>query len=59
MAFLRPAPESQIAIGQRPQLSLFGNDYAIADGTGVRDYIHVICSLKGPAPLRGFTIQIN
>lgn len=32
---------SQVAIGQRPQLSIFGNDYPTPDGTGKRDYIHV------------------
>lgn len=32
---------SQVAIGRREQLSVFGNDYPTADGTGVRDYIHV------------------
>ena len=29
------------AIGKRPQVSIFGTDYTTADGTGVRDYIHV------------------
>lgn len=33
---------SQVAIGRLPQLSVFGNDYATSDGTGVRDYIHVV-----------------
>jgi UDP-glucose 4-epimerase len=32
---------TQVAVGQRPQLQVFGSDYATADGTGVRDYIHV------------------
>ena len=32
---------AQVAVGRRPQLSVFGGDYATADGTGVRDYIHV------------------
>jgi len=31
----------QAALGLRPQLSIFGTDYATPDGTGVRDYIHV------------------
>ena len=35
---------SQVAIGKRPFLSVFGNDYDTPDGTGVRDYIHV-CDL--------------
>lgn len=33
---------SQVAVGQREKLSIFGNDYATPDGTGVRDYIHVV-----------------
>ncbi len=33
---------SQVAVGKRAQLSVFGNDYPTADGTGVRDYIHVM-----------------
>lgn len=33
---------SQVAVGKRPQLSIFGNDYDTVDGTGVRDYIHVV-----------------
>lgn len=32
---------SQVAIGQRPQLTVFGDDYDTPDGTAVRDYIHV------------------
>lgn len=32
---------SQVAVGRRPVLSVFGNDYPTPDGTGVRDYIHV------------------
>ena len=33
---------TQVAIGKRPFLSIYGNDYATEDGTGVRDYIHVV-----------------
>ena len=33
---------SQVAAGKLKQLSIFGNDYPTADGTGVRDYIHVV-----------------
>lgn len=32
---------AQVAVGQRPFLSVYGSDYATPDGTGVRDYIHV------------------
>ncbi len=33
---------SQVAIGKRDELNIFGNDYNTIDGTGVRDYIHVV-----------------
>ncbi|MWV56053.1 UDP-glucose 4-epimerase GalE [Streptococcus zhangguiae] len=33
---------AQVAVGKRPELSIFGNDYDTVDGTGVRDYIHVV-----------------
>ena len=32
---------AQVAVGRRPYLQVFGNDYDTSDGTGVRDYIHV------------------
>jgi len=32
---------SQVAIGRRPCVNVFGNDYETPDGTGVRDYIHI------------------
>ncbi len=33
---------SQVAVGKLPRLNVFGNDYPTPDGTGVRDYIHVV-----------------
>ena len=33
---------AQVAVGRRPKLRVFGNDYPTPDGTGVRDYIHVM-----------------
>lgn len=33
---------TQVALGQREHLSVFGSDYPTVDGTGVRDYIHVV-----------------
>ncbi len=33
---------AQVAVGRRPRLSIYGNDYPTVDGTGVRDYIHVV-----------------
>ncbi len=38
---------SQVAVGKLEQLSVFGNDYPTRDGTGVRDYIHVVDLVKG------------
>jgi len=36
-----------VAVGRRPHLSVFGDDYATPDGTGVRDYIHVVDLAEG------------
>ncbi|MBF4313336.1 NAD-dependent epimerase/dehydratase family protein, partial [Vibrio anguillarum] len=33
---------AQVAVGRREKLSIFGSDYPTPDGTGVRDYIHVM-----------------
>lgn len=38
---------SQVAVGRREKLSVFGNDYDTHDGTGVRDYIHVVDLARG------------
>ena len=38
---------SQVAVGKLKKLSVFGGDYATVDGTGVRDYIHVVDLAKG------------
>ena len=38
---------AQVAVGRRAQLSVFGNDYATPDGTGLRDYIHVTDLAEG------------
>jgi UDP-glucose 4-epimerase len=38
---------SQVAVGRRPELSIFGGDYPTHDGTGVRDYIHVVDLARG------------
>ncbi|WPD23195.1 MAG: UDP-glucose 4-epimerase GalE [Candidatus Electrothrix scaldis] len=38
---------SQVAVGRLEQLSVFGDDYPTPDGTGVRDYIHVVDLAKG------------
>lgn len=38
---------AQVAVGKRDKLSVFGNDYSTQDGTGVRDYIHVMDLVEG------------
>jgi len=38
---------TQVAVGKREYLGVFGNDYDTPDGTGVRDYIHVVDLAKG------------
>ena len=38
---------AQTAVGKREKLSVFGNDYDTHDGTGVRDYIHVMDLAQG------------
>ncbi len=38
---------AQVAVGRRPYLNVFGGDYPTPDGTGVRDYIHVVDLARG------------
>lgn len=38
---------TQVAVGKRAELGVFGNDYDTPDGTGVRDYIHIVDLAKG------------
>jgi len=38
---------AQVAVGRRSELSVFGNDYDTPDGTGIRDYLHVMDLAKG------------
>lgn len=38
---------SQVAVGKRPHVNVFGDDYDTPDGTGVRDYIHVVDLARG------------
>lgn len=54
---------TQVAVGKRPHLNVYGNDYKTVDGTGVRDYIHVVdlarghlCALKKLATKPGLVI---
>lgn len=45
---------AQVAVGRLERLSVFGNDYPTPDGTGVRDYIHVVDLAKGHVAALGF-----
>ncbi len=54
---------AQVAVGKREKLSVFGNDYPTPDGTGVRDYIHVVdlarghlCAIRRARSVRGCEI---
>jgi UDP-glucose 4-epimerase len=40
---------AQVAVGRRPELRIYGGDYPTPDGTGVRDYIHVMDLAEGHA----------
>jgi UDP-glucose 4-epimerase len=37
----------QVAVGRRPHVNVFGDDYPTPDGTGVRDYLHVVDLAEG------------
>ena len=48
---------TQVAVGRREKLSVYGNDYDTHDGTGVRDYIHVVDLAKGHVAAVKYTTQ--
>ena len=48
---------TQVAVGRREYLSVFGNDYDTHDGTGVRDYIHVVDLAKGHVAAVKFVVE--
>ena len=48
---------SQTAIGKREKLSVFGNDYDTPDGTGVRDYIHVVDLARGHVAAANYMME--
>ena len=48
---------TQVAVGRREKLSVYGNDYDTHDGTGVRDYIHVVDLAKGHVAAVKYTLQ--
>ncbi|GAA3283670.1 UDP-glucose 4-epimerase GalE [Paenarthrobacter aurescens] len=50
---------SQVAIGRRKKVTVFGNDYPTHDGTGVRDYIHVMDLASGHLAALNFIAPAN
>ncbi len=50
---------SQVAVGRREKLSVFGDDYDTIDGTGVRDYIHVLDLAEGHVASLKYLMQAN
>ena len=50
---------TQVAVGRRPELSVYGNDYDTHDGTGVRDYIHVVDLAKGHVAAVKYALSHN
>ena len=50
---------TKVAAGQLKQLSVFGNDYNTPDGTGVRDYIHVVDLAKGHVAACDYAAKTN
>ena len=50
---------AQVAVGKREKLSVFGDDYETPDGTGVRDYIHVVDLAKGHVAALNRAMQVK
>ena len=50
---------SQVAIGKLQKLSIFGDDYDTPDGTGVRDYIHVVDLARGHVKAVSYALEHN
>lgn len=48
---------TQVAVGKLDKLSIFGNDYETHDGTGVRDYIHVVDLARGHISALDYTME--
>lgn len=48
---------SQVAVGRREKLTIFGRDYATPDGTARRDYIHVVDLAKGHVKAIGYILE--
>ena len=50
---------AQVAVGRREKLTVFGNDYKTKDGTGVRDYLHVVDLAKAHVDAVSFIEKIE
>jgi UDP-glucose 4-epimerase len=50
---------SKVASGKLPNLNIYGNDYLTRDGTGVRDYIHVMDLARGHLAALNYSISLN
>lgn len=50
---------TQVAVGKRDHLNVFGNDYKTHDGTGVRDYIHVVDLARGHVKAIDYCLKIK
>lgn len=50
---------AQVAVGRREQLAIFGGDYPTGDGTGVRDYIHVMDLAEGHVAALNFLARVR
>ena len=50
---------SQVAVGKLKRLTIFGDDYSTIDGTGVRDYIHVMDLAEGHVAALQWVLSIN
>ena len=48
---------AQVASGRRPLLNIFGNDYPTPDGTGIRDYIHVMDLVEGHVAALNYLVK--
>lgn len=50
---------AQVAAGLRPHLNVFGNDWPTVDGTGVRDYLHVVDLARGHVAALDFSLRAD
>ena len=50
---------AQVAVGRRDKLAVFGDDYPTPDGTGVRDYIHVVDLAEGHVAALNYVLKNN